>query len=283
VVGDHELAFSVLGSGSGGNCVVVRAAGTTVLVDAGLNLKETTARLELLGLDAREVDGILLTHEHGDHVAHASTIARRLEVPLYANDGTRRASARFLRGDESFELFETGKTFAIGALEVTPVRKPHDAADPVAYLIRSGDGVVGVLTDVGHVDAVLAEAIGRCTALVMESNHDPDMLARGPYPAALKARVGGRLGHISNDDGARAVSAHRGPALKVVVLAHISTTNNSPAHVKAASLRHLGAAPGFDRWFSTQTRPTWLLSAGGRRLAPPAAGVLAAAPPGRAG
>lgn len=271
MVGEKGLVFSVLGSGSGGNCVAVRSGGVTVLVDAGLSLKETTARMNSAGLDPASVRAVLLTHEHGDHVSHASTLSRRLGAPLVVNDGTRRAAARFFKGGEGFEALRSGAPFRIGPLEIEAVPKPHDGREPVGFLLSAGGQTLGVFTDIGHVDARVGEALARCTALVFESNHDPAMLAAGPYPPALRARVGGRLGHLSNEDGARALARHATDRLRTVVLAHLSATNNAPELVRQASRRHLGEAPGFERRISYQDRPAPLLGGDGVLASRPAA------------
>lgn len=262
MVGDGRLHFSVLGSGSGGNSVLVSSGGTTLLVDAGLNLKETRARMASLGLLADSVDAVLITHEHSDHVAHAGVLARNLDVPVWIGAGTRAAAERHFKGTE--ELPEIPRVpFRIGALEVTPVRKPHDAAEPVAFLVSSGDDTLGVFTDLGHVDDHVAAAVSLCTVLVMEANHDPDMLARGPYPGHLKRRVGGHLGHISNEDAARALARSLSPELKSLVLAHLSRQNNHPELVRRAFVNHLGTKTPYRRWISYQERATPLFDARG--------------------
>jgi phosphoribosyl 1,2-cyclic phosphodiesterase len=261
VVGDPAFVFSVLGSGSGGNAVFVEAMGRRFLVDAGLSARACTERLGALGLSVPELDAILLTHEHGDHVAHARSLAARFRAPLVATAGTFSEIAGRLSGREARVVLAAGRVLRLPGVEVEAVAKPHDAREPVAFVLRSGSAALGVFTDLGSVDSGVGEALAGCTAVVLESNHDPAMLARGPYPARLKARVGGSLGHLSNEDSAEALARHAGPRLHTVVLGHLSTTNNDPQRVRAASLRRLGQRPGFARWISAQDRPTPLLRA----------------------
>lgn len=262
MVGDGRLHFSVLGSGSGGNSVLVTGGGTALLVDAGLSLKETRARMASLGLDVDSVDAVLVTHEHSDHVSHAGVLARNLDVPAWIGAGTLAASERHFNGTEETPELPTS-SFKVGALEVTPVQKPHDAAEPVAFLVSSGNDTVGVFTDLGHVDDLVAAAIRRCTVLVMEANHDPGMLARGPYPGHLKRRVGGRNGHISNEDAALALARSVSPDLRCLVLAHLSRHNNHPELVRRAFVDHLGVTTPYQRWISYQERATPLFDARG--------------------
>ncbi|NRA95190.1 MAG: MBL fold metallo-hydrolase [Planctomycetes bacterium] len=262
MVGDGRLHFSVLGSGSRGNSVLVTGGGTTLLVDAGLTLKETRARMASLGLAMDSVDAVLVTHEHSDHVSHAGVVARNLGVPAWIGAATLAASERHFNGTEETPELPTA-SFKVGALEVTPVQKPHDAADPVAFLVGLGDDTVGVFTDLGHVDDHVAAAIGRCSVLVMEANHDPGMLASGSYPWHVKRRVGGSRGHISNEDAARALARSVSPELRCLVLAHLSARNNHPELVRRAFVDHLGSRTPYQRWISYQDRATPLFDGRG--------------------
>ena len=261
------MHFSILGSGSSGNCVLVAAGGTTLLVEAGLSLKETRARACQVGIQLGGLAAILVTHEHADHVLHASRLSLALNAPVIMNAATRRAASRFLDGDEAWVGFESGSTFRVGAIEVEAVRKPHDAAEPVAFVLRHGGAALGIFTDLGHADDAVLGALSRCNALFIEANHDPVLLERGPYPPSLKHRVGGRLGHLCNDDSARAVAA-AAPSLGVLVLGHISAKNNTTAHVRRSFIRQTGRSPGYGRWLSVQHRPTPLLSVRGEVIRP---------------
>ena len=256
------MQFTVLASGSAGNSVLVQAGRTRILLEAGLSLQQTRRRAATLDLDLDRVDGIFVTHEHSDHVAHAGPLSRGLRAPLYMNRGTQEASGRFLSGECDIRSFHTGETIRVGDLEIETHRKPHDAADPVTFLVRHEAATLGLFTDLGHVDAGSAGLLARCTALVLEANHDPELLEQGPYPPALKRRVAGGLGHLNNEDAARSL-ATAAPSLTCLVLAHLSEQNNDPARVRAAFLRHGGVAPGYQRWISSQHRATPLWDATG--------------------
>ena len=264
------LEFSVLGSGSSGNCVLVRGGGATVLVDAGLSLKETRARMASLDLDADDLDAVFITHEHADHVAHAGVLGRNLDATVFLGDGTRDASARLFKGEEDVAPVFARTTIRVGGLKITAVKKPHDAAEPVAFLICGGDATLGIFTDLGHVDDMVADAISQCTLLVYEANHDPNLLARGPYPHSLKRRVGGALGHMSNEDAARGLARCLPSHLRSLVLAHLSSKNNHPTFVRDAFVRHLGEDCDFPRWISYQRRATPLFDGSGAIVRKPA-------------
>lgn len=251
---ESSLRFAVLGSGSAGNCVAVCAGGVCVLLDAGFSRQATFDRLGQAGIDPASVAAVILTHEHGDHAAHAGRLSAALDIPVYASAGTRLAAARCIEGATSVDEVAAGRDLRFGPLRIEPVPKPHDAAEPFSFLVHAAGTTLGFFTDLGHVDPVVGEAIARCHLLVMEANHDADMLARGPYHAALKRRVGGRLGHISNEDSALALARYRSDKLRLLVLAHLSAKNNHPSLVKDAFVRGMGESPGVPRYLSFQRR-----------------------------
>jgi phosphoribosyl 1,2-cyclic phosphodiesterase len=230
------MRFSLLGSGSSGNVAYVEAGGTRVLVDAGLSKAEIDKRLQKLpskgAVSVEQIDAVLITHDHSDHGGHAATIGR----PLYATAGTRQAlsleATRVLAGEH----------FTVGALTVTPVLLPHDAVETVGYVLSDGACKVGILTDCGHDAPEVAQAFAGCDLLVLECNHDVTMLRYGPYPPSLKRRVGGRLGHLSNEQAASLLKMmlQAGPAPKLVIAAHLSQANNRPQMAKSALDRVLG-------------------------------------------
>jgi phosphoribosyl 1,2-cyclic phosphodiesterase len=234
------MRFSLLGSGSSGNVAYVEANGTRVLVDAGLCKAEIDRRLERLpaaeAVTVAAIDAVLITHDHSDHGGFAATLGR----PLYATAGTRQAlsleATRVLAGD----------CFTIGALTVTPVLLPHDAVETVGYVLSDGASRVGILTDCGHDAPEVAAAYAGCDLLVLETNHDVTMLRYGPYPPSLKRRVGGRLGHLSNDQAASLLKLmlQAGPAPKVIIAAHLSQANNRPKLAKSALDTVLGRVAG---------------------------------------
>ncbi len=230
------MRFSLLGSGSSGNVAYVESGETRVLVDAGLCKAEIDRRLEKLpsrgAVSVDRIDAVLVTHDHNDHARYAATIGR----PLFATAGTRLA----IRVEAT--LVRAGQPFTIGALTVMPVLLPHDAVETVGYVLSDGEAKVGVLTDCGHDAPDVATAFAGCDVLALEANHDVTMLRYGPYPPSLKRRVGGRLGHLSNEQSASLLGMmmQAGPAPKVVIAAHISSANNRPTLAKSALARVLG-------------------------------------------
>lgn len=235
------LELVVLGSGSRGNCTLLRCAGRGVLIDAGLGVREIVRRLAEVGQDPATVAGIFLTHEHGDHIAGVSGLARRFRIPVFGNAATLDAAGHALRGAPGIHAFATGTAIEIGPFTVTSFAVPHDAVEPVGYLV-DGDGVrAGHVTDLGHVPAGVAAALSGCAALVFEANHDRQMLVDGPYPWVTKQRVGSWQGHLSNDNAAAALAASAGDGVQVV-LAHLSLTNNHPDLARVTVERALADA-----------------------------------------
>ena len=233
--GPGALRVCVLGSGSRGNSTYVSDGVTSVLVDAGLSARDTERRLDSRGLSAAQLSAILLTHEHGDHVKGVARLARRHQLAVHLTSGTCRA-ADPLRGLAELCRFDCGRAFRIGTLAVRPFSTSHDAGDPCGFIIAGADGArVGIATDLGHVTALVTEHLRGCRILVLEANHDPQMLIDGPYPWFLKQRIQGRSGHLSNADTGRLLSEIRGAGLAHVVLAHLSETNNTPEKALAVA------------------------------------------------
>lgn len=236
----------VLGSGSSGNAYAVTDGETTLLVDCGFSAREVSRRLASVGLDAASVAAVLVTHEHGDHLRGLEVFCRRhaLSASVYASGGTRRAGGL----DElaaSVASVCCGEPFRVGTLEVLPFRASHDAAEPLGYRISSGGGAVGVMTDTGVVTGEALEALSGCEVLGIESNHDLEMLERGPYPVYLKRRIRSAHGHLSNDDAADALSRLAHDGLSLVFSLHRSRTNNTTrlaGEQLRARLRGLGLA-----------------------------------------
>ena len=219
------LAFSSLGSGSKGNATLVRSADTLILIDCGFTLKETEKRLQRLGVSADQLDAVLVTHEHGDHISGIGPLVRKYDLPLHITAGTLRSKKlgqlpdlRIIHGYSPFQV----KSFAI-----TPVAVPHDATEPAQYIIEYCGKRLGILTDLGTVSPHVEQQYQCCDALILEANHDPAMLASGPYPYSLKQRVGGAWGHLSNQQAARFLEAIDSSRLECLVVAHISQQNNS--------------------------------------------------------
>jgi len=238
----------MLASGSRGNCAVVASARTRILVDAGISGRETFKRMKSLGDDPRSVSAILITHEHSDHVYGLATLAKKLRIPVFMTGATHQAWGRALRDEngrrpqlERLERFEAGCSFQVGDIAVQPFTIPHDAADPVGFTFRAEGIKVGIATDLGYLPASVRDHLRGCDVLVMESNHDLEMLRGGPYPWSVKQRVMSRVGHLSNEALADFFSNEYDNNATFVVLAHLSDQNNHPELARRGAERALAA------------------------------------------
>jgi phosphoribosyl 1,2-cyclic phosphodiesterase len=224
------LRFCCLGSGSSGNAFVVEAtdaASTTrVLIDDGFSPRELERRLARADVDTRSLSAILVTHEHSDHAGGVCAFARRRQISVYATAGTA-ACAGFDRVQRLYRI-RAGAELRIGALRVLPIDVPHDASEPVQFLLSDGERRLAILTDLGHPAASVIEVLSGLDALVLEFNHDLQMLRRGPYPPSLKARIESDLGHLSNAQSVQFLESVDRSRLTRVVAAHLSRTNNRP-------------------------------------------------------
>jgi len=215
----------VLASGSSGNAVLVRSGDAALLVDAGITALQVRRRLEVFGRSADDITALLLTHEHSDHVRGLDVLAKRHRVPVWATAGTWSAmTARSTGGGE----LASGRVVAFGSLRVTPIATSHDAREPVALLIEDGRHRLGLCTDTGIITSLLEQRLQGCDLLLLEANHDADLLRAGPYPWPLKQRILSRHGHLGNHQSAEAVDRLRSPALRAVVGLHLSAENNLP-------------------------------------------------------
>jgi phosphoribosyl 1,2-cyclic phosphodiesterase len=237
------MRFASLGSGSKGNAWLVEAGRTRVLLDCGFGVREMTARLGRLGVEAESLAAIVLTHEHSDHVRGAAGCARRFRVPVWATHGC--LAMLDAAGDPPahVEICDSHAAFAVGDLEFGPFPVPHDAREPVQYVVSDGARRWGLLTDAGHVTEHMAAMLEGCDALALECNHDLERLRRGSYPAALKARILGRYGHLDNGAAAGLLARLGQGRLQHVVAAHLSEENNTPELARAALAGALGCAP----------------------------------------
>lgn len=220
------MRFLSLGSGSKGNATLVAAGDTLLLLDCGFNCTEFESRLAARGLSATDIDAVLVTHEHGDHIGGVGAIARRWKIPVYCTHGTA-ASGRLGQVDQTV-LIQPDQTFAVGDIAVTAVPVPHDAREPVQFVFEAAGARLGVLTDLGSVSPYVVRCFGGCDALLLEFNHDLDMLRAGPYPAALKRRVGGDWGHLNNQQAVALLERCDITRLHTLVVGHISEQNNTP-------------------------------------------------------
>ena len=235
------LRFASIASGSGGNCLVVDCDGTRVLIDCGLNLTVAEKRLRRLGLEPRDIHGLLVTHEHGDHAHGVFGFAAAHGVAVYLTYGTMLAMKAEGKLTEGVRMvFINGRqSEAIGGMLVMPFTVPHDAREPVQFVLSDGARRLGVLTDIGAPTEHVARSLSGLDALVLECNYDHDMLWGGGYPSWLKQRIAGPFGHLDNEDSARLLSALDCSRLKHIVAAHLSQQNNRPQLARAVLARAL--------------------------------------------
>ena len=219
-----------IASGSSGNCIYVGSDTTHLLVDAGISAKRVEEGLKTLELSGRDVDGILITHEHSDHIAGISVLCKKYQIPIYATEGTIEAILKCKNGPdpELFQEIQAHNKFIIKDLTVAPMKISHDAAQPVAYRIGYGSKHVAVCTDLGVFNDYTVECLRGMDALLLEANHDVNMLQVGPYPYYLKQRILGNRGHLSNENSGRLLNRVLCDRTKAVVLGHLSKENNLP-------------------------------------------------------
>lgn len=219
------MRYCSLGSGSKGNATVIEHGATRLLVDCGFSLRSTEQRLAVAGLHASQLTAILVTHEHSDHVQGVEKLARRYNLPVFMTAGTRHALGLSAQGTETLSL---DRKVEIGELQVESVAVPHDAREPCQFIFDNGSARFGLLTDTGMVTPWIVERYQQLDALFLEANYDPAMLADGPYPPRLKARVGGQHGHLSNQQAAELLGQLDRQRLSHLAVAHISEKNNHP-------------------------------------------------------
>lgn len=227
-----KLRFCSLGSGSRGNATLIECDRTLLMVDCGFSATETAARMARVGRSPEQLSGILVTHEHGDHVAGLARVARAWQVPVWLSAGTRRGLKD--QGLPVATEIVGDAPFAIDAIEVHPVTVVHDAREPTQFVFSDGARRVGVLTDLGEVTPHVLRCYDALDAILIECNHDLDMLADGPYSNRLKKRVSGRYGHLNNGQAADLIAAVDRTRLQHVVAAHVSEKNNTPALARGA-------------------------------------------------
>ncbi len=221
------MRFASLGSGSEGNALVVQVGQTCVMMDCGFSLTDTVARLARIGLGIDNLSGIVVTHEHGDHIKGVAPFARKHSIPVWLTHGTRQMHGKELDGLSVLTEISPHHPFEIGGLQIQPYAVPHDAAEPVQYVFSDGVKRLGVLTDTGCSTPHIETTLNGCDALVLECNHDAALLANSDYPYSLKQRVSGRFGHLNNTDAAALLSRLDNRCLQHIVAAHLSRKNNT--------------------------------------------------------
>ena len=239
--------MTVLASGSKGNCAIIASSRTRLLVDAGLSCRETLKRMAAAGEDPQSLTAILISHGHSDHVAGLPVLARKLKIPVYMTGATHETWGRQCGKKQThldrLELFSSGHSFHIGDIQVMPFTIPHDAADPVAFTFRVDGVKLAIVTDLGYMPASVRDHIRDSDVLMVESNHDLEMLRVGPYPWSVKQRVMSRVGHLSNAALAEFFSSDYDGTAAFVVLAHLSEQNNHPEIARDTAERALAPRP----------------------------------------
>jgi len=234
------IRFASLGSGSRGNATIVEAGSTRVMLDCGFSETRFRQRLAQRQLEPSQIDAILVTHEHSDHINGVGAVARKHDIPVYMTRGT---AAQEKHGVLSqLHFIDVHDRFSIGDIDIQAFPVPHDAREPVQFVFSDGDLRLGVLTDVGSPTAHIVDSLDGCDALILECNHDVNMLAKGPYPGHLKQRVGGDFGHLSNAQAASLLASLDTSRLQHIVAAHISDKNNTEELACAALAQALGCS-----------------------------------------
>ena len=228
------MRFASLGSGSEGNALLVEVERTRVLIDCGFALRDAVERLERLGVDAESVSAIVVTHEHGDHIGGVAAFALRYATPVWLTFGTLACVAERFAELPCVRGFDSHNAFAIDGIEIRPFPVPHDAREPVQIVCSDGRWRLGVVTDLGSSTQHVEASLSGCDALVLECNHDIDMLANGDYPEPLKRRIASRFGHLDNATAAGLLARIDASRLKHLIAAHLSRENNRPELARAA-------------------------------------------------
>ena len=225
---NYELAVCMLASGSKGNAIYVTDGYSSILIDAGLSGKEIQRRMLSRGLSPETLDGIIVSHEHADHIQGVGILSRKYRIPVYMSPKTAEAVGSQIGRVFDLNHFQCGTPFSAGSLSFHPFSISHDAEDPAGFTLQKNGIKIGVATDLGIATAMVREHLKDSTLLILEANHDPNMLMEGPYPWFLKQRIKGRSGHLSNEDTQTLLTSIRGDRLTHVILAHLSETNNHP-------------------------------------------------------
>jgi phosphoribosyl 1,2-cyclic phosphodiesterase len=255
------LRFSLLGSGSSGNAILISGATSKVLIDAGLSFKQLKLRAEAVGESLEGLQAVFVTHEHGDHVRGAGVLGRKLGVPFFMTPGTRENLPQSVGEVPKIEEFDAGDTIQIDELAITSFSVSHDAVDPVGYVVESEDGKLGIASDLGHAPNLVRTRLANANGLILESNHCPKMLQKSSYPPQVQQRIRGKQGHLSNQDMCSLLSDLLHDALQVVVLVHLSEENNTREHAFEMASRVLDGHEA-ELFVARQDRPTRVFEIG---------------------
>lgn len=239
------MRFACLGSGSEGNALVVEVGRTRILLDCGFGLRETVRRLAVKGLQPDTIDAIVITHEHSDHLGGAARFARKYGIPVWLTRGTLAVFRAQCNNLPEVREFDSHTAFAIGDIEIQPYPVPHDAREPAQFVFGDGARKLGVLTDAGASTPHIEATLSGCDALVLECNHDADLLMNSAYPAGLKRRIAGRFGHLDNQAAAGLLARLDTRRLQHLIAAHLSKHNNTPQLALGCLSTVLGCTPGW--------------------------------------
>lgn len=255
----NELRFCPLFSGSSGNALYVGFEGTHLLIDAGMSGAKITSELARIGLSPEQLTAILITHEHSDHITGAGILSRKYDLPIFANEGTWEAMRAKLGNisEKNIRVFETGIDFPIDTFSITPFAIPHDAAEPVGYALCVQDLKLSIATDLGTIKESWLKHIEGSDLVLLESNHDVDMLKASRYRYELKRRILGSKGHLSNDSAGKAAAELYKRGVRAIILGHLSGENNFPElayQSVCCVLQEEGIEPGFDMMLSVASR-----------------------------
>jgi phosphoribosyl 1,2-cyclic phosphodiesterase len=253
--GWQVIRFSLLGSGSAGNAILVEAQGSKILVDNGLSFRQLERRSALVGSSLDDLKAVFITHEHTDHVQGLRVLCNKRPVPIYMTEGTFSNLPKSARDLPEVRHFEAGETVALNGLSLHSFSVSHDAADPVSYVVEAGGVRLGIAADMGGVSGLVRRRLEQCEALVLESNYCPQMLTRSSYPPSIRQRISSRHGHLSNVDACKLLSSVLHDALQLVVLVHISAENNKPELAREMAQRAVGSHQA-RVCVASQTEPT---------------------------
>ena len=237
----RKIKFCVLASGSDGNACYFETGTAKILIDAGLSCREITRRLEIAGVAPDELDALVLTHEHTDHIKGAGPLSRRFDLPVFLNRKTLDKGLKRLGNLARPVIVQTGQTITVNDLTLETFTKCHDAVDPIGLIISCNGTRIGMVTDLGRSTSLVEDRLKECQALIMEFNYDPEMLEDGPYPLYLKKRIRGQDGHLSNQQAGNLLRVVSHKNLELVVLAHLSKTNNHPEKARLEAIEALNS------------------------------------------
>lgn len=237
------MRFASLGSGSEGNAFIIEVEHTRVMLDCGFGLRETVGRLARKGLQPEQINAIVITHEHSDHLSGAARFARKYKLPIWMTHGTFQAFRQLHDTFPAVHIFDSHLAFAIADIAIQPFPVPHDAREPAQFVFSNGAHRLGILTDVGAATAHIVNMLDRCDALVLECNHDAQLLRNSRYPHSLKQRIAGQFGHLDNQAAADLLARLDTSRLQHLIAAHLSKHNNTPALALAGLSNSLGCSP----------------------------------------